>query len=659
MDLVFLLFTTVLIILTIVIYLINEKFKKKSTLIEKFNKMKRDDPTIISFCLEYNESTKLYTNVFLSGKEKFVTKTEPNPVDLHGNYIRSFEHGDLKLLQDGYEIEGFTNKFKCPKGFIGSNCEITPICSNADVDKYKPLYKQQFKTIHPDLNLSDDFDGMHPKIKIQCLTNGEFKLVECKQNELLDIDLNCKVYDICVDHIDGFKHNYPKDEIELLDTQYFTCKEHKSVLNTCPENTSFSNFNQTCVPKSKCLNKDDAQIQIDDNSYIQCKNDSEKIIFCENGIIDNNGQLQCKTECEPRLYSYADHVLQYTYGSKTCDSNNKPIEIMCNHENAPKTIDLEWGEPFKFKFDHWPKEVLSNDAKTCTTDVENNQFSFIENPRVSFKWSDFMQQAHNFNPKTLKFYCDSKYSWNYMTNKIEPNDFDSNLYFVDSSQPCQDNKKNKAENPWFLMEYITFPENKIPMVYGVLNFLEQKCNWPVYIKKTNQYMGCTFSYDLKNRFIVQTTYLSEIPPYGFERVDEKNTDIITNLSLIGYKSFNSEFHTILQNYSWWFANTENISPLNFTNYKSVEIKYPLPQKIKTEAIDKSLTFCIIWSFITKPIIIVQNEFEIHSTGIHLNNHIYPPCLYSIILQKHDNPKLIKVIIQDGSFDVPHFEITLP
>lgn len=663
MDWLFTVILGCLAIITIIIYVCNLNFNLNKSLLHTYKKILIDNPSAITFCLGFDNKTKTYKNVYAAENEKLIVKYEEEAIDLHGNFIFKNNHGKITDLPNGYTVNGFQIDFKCPEGFIGPNCQNVPICSENEKNIFKPLYKKQFMQIHSDLHLANDSENMHPRLKIQCFENGAYKLIPCKSNEMLDANLKCVPYDYCVDENDGYKHNFPinANDKPLSETEYFLCVNKQSKLTKCPEDTVFSNSAKTCVTKSQCFGHDNDQIQLDANNYIQCSNDEGKKIYCKHGIIKIDNHLKCKqVECEPKIYKYSDNVIQYVYGKRTCDENNKPVEIICNNDFVEKKIDLEWGEKFEYKFQHWPKEILSNDEKNCTTDVINNKFSFVEKPKDKFKWSQFMKRQHSFNPQTLQFECDTEYKWDYFNNKIIPS-IDENIYYVDSSEPCQKEKKFKSMEPWFSMKYITFPEQKTPMIYGVENYFEQKCNWPLYVKATKSYIGCTFNYNLIQRFIIQLTFLSKEPPYGFESVDFKsNLNEVTELTLIGYPQFHVENQKIIQNYSWWFANTSIISPLQFKNsHAPIETKYPLPTNINTKLIKEPITFCIIWSYIVTPIIIFQNELEIYSHGIKIKNVLYKSSLSPLTLKPKSDSNLITLLFQNLSIEFTHFEINLP
>lgn len=680
----------VLIILLVTIYLLGIVTRSKS-LNETFHILLLNDPLTRAFTLGKSKTyPDKFTNCFMDDKTgNIYTLDEDAPIDLRGRHIvLNNDHGRIiDVPTGGYQITGIDlTTFSCPDGYVGATCEPRALCEpHIDDNKLKPLTISQFnqlnlyKNVFPlnaDTALTNAQVMNHPRLRVQCLTDGKYKLEACPENELLDNNLQCNIYDICQDKMTGYKHNYPINNHELSSDEYYICRNSVSVLTKCADHTIFNKANNGCIADDVCKGRDSQQIAVDTTHYIQCNDDRTQTIHCVNGIVTDasTGLMSCKTKnCKPHKFIKENALLRYTYGEIKCDENDNESTILCNVKDTMHTQPYEWGSKFTFDFKTWPSEVLNQTGTACTKDIETDgQFSIRDDARTKFRWSNAMYGSHYFNPKTSQFYCDTTYRWDYLNNKLIPEP-ESKLLFIDSASPCPEAVIPSIATLWLGIDNIVhFPQNKIPIIYGApvgsASFEENEDAtqylWPRYIKSKQVYIGTTMSYDLESRTFLVSTFSDTLPPIGFVPIDD---DIATSesiaLTLHGYESFHKDNNIILSTYNWYFIASGTTATMKFSPKASLikQIILKAPKRINTASIGDGTTerFAIIWSHIVTSIVVSKNQFEIHPNGVYIANTLLPATFEPLLItgSSKNAPKFMyghRVIeLSDNvSFDLP-------
>lgn len=143
-------------------------------------------------------------------------------------------------------------------------------------------------------------EQIHARIRIRCSADSSsaFDIEAYDDDELLDKDLRCKPCDVCEDKIDGFRHNYiiDVDVGPLNEDQFYICNNNKSTIAICEHDTAFSNYQKTCISKSKCFQQGRKQFYIDEYNYIQCKDDESTNVYFRDGVIkdEETGAYSCQ-----------------------------------------------------------------------------------------------------------------------------------------------------------------------------------------------------------------------------------------------------------------------------------------------------------------------------------------------------------------------------
>lgn len=623
MDKLFTLLLCILYLIIVVIYIFNSS-KAKYNLKESFQRLLLEKPDSISFSLGFNNEKKAFENVYPQSKGDFVTKFEKYPVSTTGQLIVQENYGKLINLTNGYKITGISPEFSCLDGYEGPDCQPKPLCNEGDENKLKPLTNRQFNQLglygvasenfKPIENLFSNLDKLHPRIRVKCGKN-DFILETCPKNKLLDESLNCKVYDICQDSLNGTRHNLKINDYTLKNDEYYICLNNKSQLTQCTNNTVYDNTTYSCITKSRCFGQENKQIRVDNTHYIQCNNNREREVYCENGIIENNETLSCKSNIEEKTYTFEDDVLKFNYGKIWINpDNNEKNTIFC--DKTPQNVGYGYnrGDSFSYIFKNWPKQVLSTTNNMCIDPSDENSSLIKKNDaKDSFKWGNVMLESHPYNPFTSQFYCDTKYKWDYKSNKTLPQ-IDSTRYLLDPSTPCNNSLISLSQQPFYGMDFNYYPEKDVvPILYGIKTILPKKLNisfWP--IKNNNQYHGTVVEYDFDNRVISFTTCVSNSLPYGCE--DNNNS-----IDILGYKSF-KKTHSIdiIQSHYWLIANQNQLSPFTFESPTCTNIIYTMPVKINSLDITDYLEFCILWPLVTKTITFGK-DFIIEPSGLIINS----------------------------------------
>lgn len=527
MDTILIVLALVLVVVLVGAYLLN-RVPKLQNLTTLFNNVRLLDPMITAFTLRYDEETGKYVNVSIDENGEVRSRRENRPIDKLGSYIINQDHGTVEDLANGFKISGFeTSTFTCPSGYSGPTCQLNKLCEPiVDDGRLKPLTYTQFNDLYVNQSINPTIvtrgkrdapiEAVHPRIRIQCLTNGEYELQACPDNRLLDKNLSCRPYDLCQDRLSGYKHNNQISDTDppLPSNQYYICENGASVKTTCLDGTKFSMSANGCITESVCFGKGSITLPRDEKSYIQCKNDVGVVVNCTNGVTVNaSGDRVCVSKaCEPQTLSFSDSVISYVYGQVVC-VNNRPELKICDNAPKPRKYEYNWAEPFNYTIDNWPTEILNTKSGICETPTD----SIIVGP-VSLAWSSAMYQSHPYDLRTEQFVCEpnsTKYRWDYKNGTTVP----STDMFVDTGAPCQ--SQALTATPWSPnVDLVRYPEidetkpfTRPPLLIGEpMNALID--SWPVYSSRDRKYRVSLVDLS-SDGSISLSAYESDIPPLGF------------------------------------------------------------------------------------------------------------------------------------------------
>lgn len=647
----------------ILLYYIANYVQKVNDPVKLLALIQKQQYDVRAFTLRWDEERKLYENIFFKNDAEFVRSYDKYPVDKTGKFITSVydKHGEIVYTENnGYSINGLLTKFPCPEGYEGSDCQLKPLCRDPEDDnKILPITNIQFNALElfnteaiiPINNAAATTKRQkraiveplyHDRVFIQCKTKGDYELKVCPVNQLLDITtMKCNLYDICEDHLNGFKHNYKiSNDDKLLDeTEYYLCDNNKSKRLKCKDGTVFSLFNKGCIQKTVCYNQGRKTIPIDEHTYIQCNNDTGVKRYCETRVItQSDGTLTCKSEnCKPQILTKVTENLTFNYGKITCNHNDEEIIEECDQTMNKYSWKYKWGNEFDISID-WPKSILYDDGmcKPPPSPSSGNP-SILTNPIVSTRWTKLMQREWNWNLLEEKFICppSNTYRWDYKNNllikdttkdKYTPKD--SEYYTVDPSRPCQ-------EKPF------TFPFLKFHN-YNTYNTLPYKIvSTPVYLgdlpninlwpKRINdKYHLTKCFYDYENRKLIIRNMEHNQPPFGFKSTTMNNVDLELITNEITKPSTDMYF---------WSIASDEFKEFTFINdppptYTDITIDCPTTIDI---SIDQK--FSILWDNYKRPTAL---NTKISCDGEKLFTHvneIEPLIFYTFVVLEIKNQQL--------------------
>lgn len=360
---------------------------------------------------------------------------------------------------NGFSVSGINASvpFRCPENFEGPLCKLKPLCTSDDgPNAIKLLRLEQFDALQmyglatPPIAMGDAVGAdrgdtgnkHHPRLRVRCDNErGDYTLISCDDNMIVDpVTETCKPYDVCVDHVSGYKHRYAVNELLQTsldnDQRYYVCDDGKSVLHTCDEGTAFSVKNSGCVSKSECYGRGVVRLTRDENSYVQCAGDTGIVHKCEYGVAVTDGFVYCKVpNCVPTKYYYTDDVVSYAKGEIWCDDGVEH-KVVCSNKNTDKKYKYSWGTDFSFDFPTWPEEVYDPGSRVCKKPDD----SIIKpDASVRFRWGTAMMRYWPFDPRTEQFRCDqcprTAMRIDYKNEvTIPPVDFTK--HYVDFTTPC-------------------------------------------------------------------------------------------------------------------------------------------------------------------------------------------------------------------------------
>lgn len=629
MDVLFILVCIAIIFIIGVVYLLNS-IEQTSDINKLANIILKNDPTIRNFTLGQNPNDpNTFLNVVINNSGQMEIKPGPYPVKKDGQYYIIKEHGTIEEYDDGFRITGIDSiNFKCPNGYHGYECKLNAICGPDDnADTIKPLTYTQFNALHlyrndaeiAMVNKRDTTESIHPRLRIQCLgNNGEFQLQACPDNSLLNKNLQCQVYDICQDSIDGHKHNYQinADDTPLQPNEYYICHNRHSEKMTCENGTVFSSIAKACISQSICIGKGDETIRLTERSYVQCKNDIGLKIDCPNGIIeDANGKLVCAIKlCSPKKLFFTDEYIRFVYGEIKCIDDNTAVTKFCNTDKNPKHYTFQWAVKSEFVINNWPTEILYNGECIPPTD-----HIFIK-PIVNLRYTDAMPKEHPYNLKNRRFVCKSntKYRWDYDQQTSIPhydnynNDPNTSKRIVYSGDPCQNNVvlTRKGEYP-FKFKITGYPNMNIyifvvePVHIEAYEYDDDKKreinHWPIQTDDgLFKHTRCTYedTYLKISNITTKTLFKGFIYP--------SSPDIDNRLELIGYPDAPKNLEA-----QYYFIGSGRLERLYFPEYDLIKADHDKFNYLNDNKLDttkpESIDFAINMNAFDNSVSIPDND----------------------------------------------------
>lgn len=709
MDILFVI-TIFILIVIIVVYAVGNRVVRTKDLELIMTKLMNERPTAVAFTLGRVDGSSLYDNVYRDKLNELYVKRERYPITPEGKRIVDAPHGDVSERPDGngFVISGMEFvEFKCPPGYEHRNCMIEPLCDSESAGRYRTIDYTQFNALHLYRNDFKDSrprsidpeslpeEAVHPRIRAFCHTDGHYELETCPDNQLLDPkSVECRVYDICEDHMNGYKHNYQINDHDppLSANEYYLCQSNVSVKMKCAEGTVFSDDFHGCVNVSRCADTtDDRRLALDDKHYIQCRGGVGRIVNCPDGVTGDeaHGDLACRNKiCKPTVYTFDDGVLQFDTGADICMENDDvPRRVTCDTAPTPRTFRANWLEDFvAYTYDKWPKRIYSRSSQSCVPPTET-----IVKPdaKLNVKWSGLMSQAHPFyvNVQHGRVYeCgeEYKYRWDYLHDTLVPDDLpppsaNSTRMFVDTAAPCQTEATSNDSMPWQGCKLTAeYPRGggdgrtNLAGVYAVAcqsEFHEDVAAnmgiapvWPYYDSESKLYGGATIMFVTDGLTAVH--YESSLPPVGFlsydegrasgvrmknERIDDKRT----RLKLRGVdESFYEAIHKEYDTRVWYHIATGRTDRLVFDPTglrESKKITFEYRNRIDTSLDVPTddgvmLHVPIAWhkidNYEKRYDILSDDRLYITKLGVHYGSTALAPPVYSMLKLSRigDNPK---------------------
>ncbi|AYP97901.1 vp91 [Mauternbach virus] len=639
MDFVLLILSVILIFILVSVYILSS-ITKTTDLHKLMTEISKLQPLATAYTLGQNDINEnntnenmTFKNIYLDKNNEPVIRIEKNPTNYQGKPIILQPHGDITHHTDGngYKISGLdTIDFKCPDNYGGENCILNPLCTSNNNGAYKPLSFTQFNGLGLYLNeyqyegivhnkLNKATEENHPRIRVHCLdTLGNYKLETCPDNTKLNFEtMQCDPYDICEDHINGYKHNMNIDKISkpLNANEFYMCENNNSVLQTCTNDTKYSADVGGCITETPCFNRGFDTIKLDSNNYLQCSHDREIVVNCPLGVInDINNDTEVFSciiaSCKPEIITEHVESLVYDSGEVTC-INDQAIVKLCDTTSIEKIYNYKWAEDFKVKINSWPKEVYMNgNCVEATNDI-------IHNPIIQISWSAAMPQQHPYNIITEKFVCDestTKYRWDYLRKTLDPMPTNENE-IINSASPCQNGPIDS--------NIIRYPANRYPEdtpAYIIitedlyLNTYENLHLWPYYNANTKLYMST--SVDYTSTGIIVETSSSKVIPFGFIMPDNKSQgNESLQLHLVGYTKF---IPFVKKQY--YFIATGLPAQVHLSDPEKLQdttINIPFEESVTTK---RDITFAIDFTKIKTSIQILP-DIKLTNTHIEYQNQI--------------------------------------
>lgn len=436
-----------------------QKTKQTTDLKVIYKKLLKNNPRTIAWTFGWIEKRNSYKNVYVNNDKNvenyyaFDVKYENHPIAFDGKpLLIDNTHGVVTSHSSGFSISGVNSDmpFNCPSGYSGPECQQSSLCDAKEAGTYKLLSRDQFKTLNlynytgSSLYVHEDEYPYHQRLRVKCLNEtGKFDIEACADNKLVDRDtVQCKIYDLCNDRLDGHKHNYPiaENESPLNVKQYYVCETNKSVLRECTHDTVFSNVNMGCIAQNKCYGLGEKRLVLDDESYLQCSGDIGQIKRCKYGVGLHYETPYCMVpKCIPRTYSYDDGLLRFITGMVWCDENDNAHQELCDERANKKEYRYTWGtQPdVVVRIPNWPHSVFDETRRICVEPTMDG--IMVPNAYIKVQWTNNMKKSHDFDVRTKRFVCqpkDNLLQLDYVKHRLIP-DIDVTGKFVDYSVPCQ------------------------------------------------------------------------------------------------------------------------------------------------------------------------------------------------------------------------------
>jgi len=558
MDFVLLILAVILIFILISVYVISS-VPKTTNLKKLMDEIAKLQPLASSYTLGRNNDAtdtttgnSTFKNVYLDQNAEPVLRIEKNPTNYQGKPIILQPHGDIIHHDDG-------NGYKI---------------SGLDTIEF---------------TCPDNYGGENCILNPICTRDdsGTYKPLSFTQFNGLGLYLN----------------------------EYYMCENNRSVLQTCANDTKYSNDVGGCITGTPCFNRGFDTIKLNDTSYLQCSHDRGIVVNCPLGVITdvNNGNevFSCIiASCRPEIITEHVESLVYDSGEVTC-IDDKAIVKLCDTTSTEKIYNYKWAEDFQVKINSWPKEIYKNgNCVQATNDI-------IRNPIIQINWSAAMPHQHPYNILTEKFVCDentTKYRWDYLRKTLDPMPTNDNE-IINSASPCQTGpidaniiRYPSTRYPEDTPAYIIITED----LY--LNTYEKLRLWPYYNADTKLYMSTSVDYTATG--IIIETSSSKIIPFGFILPDNKSPgDESLQLHLVGYQKF---IPFVKKQY--YFIATGMPARVHLSEPEKSQdttINIQFEESVTTR---RDITFAVDFTKIKSPIQVLPN-IKFTNTHIEYNNQI--------------------------------------
>lgn len=260
-------------------------------------------------------------------------QSDPYPVTKDGVPYKRKNHGQITYNENGFSIEGISVPFNCPNQFEWDmekkSCKPKPLCRpsypNGTI-KGIAYYNLEYLEKYPadESRGADEPRKFHERLYAICAgangneeSSNDFLIGECQNNQVYNQQPEnaagadpCVFYDICSDHLDGFKHREITDiNVSIPTNGFYVCNQGKSELKFCNNDEMLSSLAMTCIETGPCFNKKNGvtlpSLENPSNSFIYCRNDRSHTIFCPNGIYTEGDRIRCINDnCDPKFVGY-------------------------------------------------------------------------------------------------------------------------------------------------------------------------------------------------------------------------------------------------------------------------------------------------------------------------------------------------------------------
>lgn len=330
-------------ILVLIVFILNLQKGSSQNYEKIFNDIVSKNPLTLTVTYKRLSNGK-YLVGYYNADGKFETSEETYPLDLYSNQILPVDLGTITPQTNGYTISGINTPIDCAPGYAGPNCDLIPFCNSGATKE--PITYSIFQSLElfyfksnsssDSLKTFNDDQSTHPKLWLNCNPEDQtYTISACANNQRLDENLNCVIYDRCEDLTSGYKHISPISNDDILqDSEYYTCVNGKSQKTVCQENQTFNKTDLYCMDNSQCYNKGNITIPIDANNYIQCIEDREQTINCPDGVYGPPDRLNCYAEDCNKIQYFDSNIVHVPIGYTVCDDEGRKVK-RCNLTTNP------------------------------------------------------------------------------------------------------------------------------------------------------------------------------------------------------------------------------------------------------------------------------------------------------------------------------------